>query len=332
MVIKILDRRWQQNDAIIYWYLLDGFPKSAVQAEQLMNDFEKNGNIPNSIIIFDNVEDEFLINRIKSGEKFPKDPKDPNANIILDRANRRLGKIKENNAQKEFVDLVDYFKNNEKYKDKILFLDTKKDIIDLVKESQEFILKHNDNIINKTDEALNCNEYIYDYIKEQEIKKQKEEELLKQQEENKNDLKENENNPEIKEENKKEENNEQQEEGKELQEKKEENNEEKKEELIEEKKEKEEIIKSKDEIEKDNIFKLLEKKSEVLRRYLSENVLPLLSLGILQVATERPDDPVEALADFLLDKTLEMEKNEELKKKNENNKEKEKENDNNLNK
>ena len=62
----------------------------------------------------------------------------------------------------------------------------------------------------------------------------------------------------------------------------------------------------------------------MLRRYLSENVLPLLSLGILQVATERPDDPVEALADFLLDKTLEMEKNEELKKKNENKKGKEK--------
>ena len=62
------------------------------------------------------------------------------------------------------------------------------------------------------------------------------------------------------------------------------------------------------------IYKLLEKKSEMLRRYLSENVLPLLSLGILQVATDRPDDPVEALADFLLDKTLEMEKEEDKKK------------------
>ena len=39
-------------------------------------------------------------------------------------------------------------------------------------------------------------------------------------------------------------------------------------------------------------------------------MLPLLSLGILQVATDRPDDPVEALADFLLDKTLELEKQE----------------------
>jgi len=311
MLIRILDRRLLQNDTSIYGYILDGFPKSATQAEELMSNFEKNGNMPNSIIIFDNAEDEFLINRIKAGEKFPKDPKDPQANIILERANRRLGKIKENKTQKEFIDLVDYFKNNEKYKDKILLLDPKKEIIDLVKESQEFILKNNGNKINQTDEVLNCKEYLYDYIKEQEIKKQKEEELLKEQQEgNKNELKENENNPEINTENKNEENKEEKEIKEDI-EKKEEN----KENLIEESKEKEEeALKSKEEIEKDNMFKLLEKKSEVLRRYLSENVLPLLSLGILQVATERPDDPVEALADFLLDKTLEMEKEEDKKK------------------
>ena len=33
MLIRILDRRLQQNDAIIYGYLLDGIPKSAVQTE-----------------------------------------------------------------------------------------------------------------------------------------------------------------------------------------------------------------------------------------------------------------------------------------------------------
>ena len=46
-----------------------------------------------------------------------------------------------------------------------------------------------------------------------------------------------------------------------------------------------------------------------MRRYLAENVLPLLSLGILHVANERPDDPVEALADYLLAKTFETKKN-----------------------
>ena len=300
MLVRILDRRLLQNDTSIYGYVLDGFPKSATQAEELMSDFEKNGNLPNSIIIFDNAEDEFLINRIKAGEKFPKDPKDPQANVILERANRRLGKIKENKMQKEFVDLIDFFKNNEKYKNKILFLDTKKEIIELIKETQEFILKNNNNKINQTDEMLNCDKYLYDYIKEQELKKQKEEEeLLKEK-------KEEEKNEENINENKEEEKKEEIKDNKDILEK-EENKE-----SIEEVKEK---IKSKEEIEKENVFKLLEKKSEILRRYLSENVLPLLSLGILQVATERPDDPVEALADFLLEKTLEIQKKEEENKK-----------------
>jgi adenylate kinase family enzyme len=300
----------------MYGYILDGFPKNSKQAEKLFQNFEKNGTMPNSIIIFDNVEEDFLINRIKSNDKFPKDPKDPQANVILERANRRLGKIKENKTQKEYIDLVDYFKNNEKFSDKVLYLDTKKEIIDLVKESQEFIIKNNNNKINQTDELLNCNDYLYDYIKEQELKKQKEEEeLLKQQqiEENKNNpqINKEKNNEEINEDNKNEENKEKEINAEEF---KDENNENdkniKNEDLDIEEENKEERVKTKEEIEKENTFKLLEKKSEVIRRYLSENVLPLLSLGILQVATERPDDPVEALADFLLDKTLELEKKE----------------------
>ena len=276
LLIRILNRRLQENDTSIYGYILDGFPKSAQQAEELMDDFEKNGNLPNSILIFENVEDDFLINRLKSGETFPKDPKDPQANVILERANRRLGKIKENKMQKEFVDLIDFFRNNEKYKNKIIFLDTKKTIIELIKQSQEFISKNNNNKINQTDEMLNCDKYIYDYIKEQELKKQKEEEAKKEE------LLKEENNKEILIEEKKEE----KEENKDTTEKEENKD-------IIEKEEKKEI-KTKEEIEKENMFKLLEKKSEILRRYLSENVLPLLSLGILQVATERPDDPVEA--------------------------------------
>ena len=54
--------------------------------------------------------------------------------------------------------------------------------------------------------------------------------------------------------------------------------------------------------------KLLEKKSEVLRRYLSENVMPLLAKGILSVCQTMPDDPVEALANFLLDNSFDLQK------------------------
>ena len=321
LLVRILDRRVQQNDTVMYGYILDGFPKNSKQAKELFENFEKNNTIPNSIIIFDNVEDDFIINRIKSNEKFPKDPKDPQANVILEKVNRRLGKIKENKEKKEYIDLVDFFKNGEKYKDKIIFLDTKKEIIDLVKESQEFIIKNNNNKINQTDEMLNCNDYLYDYIKEQEIKKQKEEEeLLKQQqlEENKNnpEINEAKNNKEIIEENKEnKENTTNNEEIKEENNNKENNNEidnntKKENDINISQENKEEKIKIQNEQEIDNVNKLLQKKSEVLRRYLSENVLPLLSLGILQVATDRPDDPVEALADFLLDKTLELEKQE----------------------
>ena len=46
---------------------------------------------------------------------------------------------------------------------------------------------------------------------------------------------------------------------------------------------------------------LLEKKSEVLRRYLSENVIPILAKGILNVCQNMPEDPVEGLANYLLD-------------------------------
>ena len=311
LLVRILEQRLLKNDTSIYGYIIDGFPKNATQANELMESFEKNSsNMPDSILIFDNVEDEFLINRIKSDDKFPKDPKDPQANIILDKVNKRLGKIKENRTQKEYIDLVDFFKNG-KYNDKILYLDAKKELLDIVKESQEFIMKNNGDKINQNDEILQCDDYLYDYIKEQEMKKaqeEKENELNNEPENHEQKINDDNNNKNINEE-KIEEN----------KEKEQEQQQENKDSIIEENKSKnsEPEIKSKIDIEADNKFKLLEKKSEVLRRYLAENVLPLLSFGILQVATERPDDPVEALADFLLEKTLEIEKEEQEKKKKE---------------
>ena len=54
--------------------------------------------------------------------------------------------------------------------------------------------------------------------------------------------------------------------------------------------------------------KLLEKKSEVLRRYLSENVMPILAKGILSVCETMPNDPVDALANYLLENSFNMQK------------------------
>ena len=86
-----------------------------------------------------------------------------------------------------------------------------------------------------------------------------------------------------------------------------------------EKEEKENKI-EKDEEEKINELKerekkLLEKKSEILRRYLSENVIPLLAKGVLNICQNLPEDPVDALANFLLENTF----NNAIKKNNNNN-------------
>ena len=80
------------------------------------------------------------------------------------------------------------------------------------------------------------------------------------------------------------------------------------------KKEEKEILTGEKKVEmqikdlQDREKKLLEKKSEVLRRYLNENVMPLLAKGILNVCEYMPDDPVDALANFLLENSFNMQK------------------------
>ena len=84
--------------------------------------------------------------------------------------------------------------------------------------------------------------------------------------------------------------------------------------IIDENKEKKEVLTEEQKIEKqlkdleEREKKLLEKKSEVLRRYLGENVMPLLAKGILSVCETMPDDPVDALANFLLENSFNMQK------------------------
>ena len=58
---------------------------------------------------------------------------------------------------------------------------------------------------------------------------------------------------------------------------------------------------------------LLEKKSEILRRYLNDKVMPLLIKGILKICDSTPEDPVEALANYLLDNSFNVSKKKEKK-------------------
>ena len=84
----------------------------------------------------------------------------------------------------------------------------------------------------------------------------------------------------------------------------------------EKKKNEEKLIEEKLNELKEREKKLLEKKSEVIRRYLSENVMPLLAKGVLNICKNMPDDPVEELANFLLENRF-NEAIEEKKKKEE---------------
>jgi adenylate kinase len=45
--------------------------------------------------------------------------------------------------------------------------------------------------------------------------------------------------------------------------------------------------------------KMLETKSQVLRAFLLQKVIPIMSQGILDVCQNLPEDPVEHLADYL---------------------------------
>ena len=330
LISKILKRRLEENDSSTYGFILDGIPKNYNQLFSLFNEGEKSIAFPNTILLFEDIEDDVCLTRIKNSEEVLKDPKDPKVNILLERANRRLGKLKEDKTKEDYKTIKDYFDeddNKRLFKDKLMIIDGKNNsILDIIKLSQEFIIKNNGNKINAIDEGLYCNDYLYDYVKiEEEKNKPKEEETElnkdEKKEEEKDKDKDKDKEKETINENKEEINKENVDKEKEKEENKEENKE------IEEKKE-EPKIKSKLELEKENEFKLLEKKSEVLRRYLAENVLPLLSLGILHVANERPDDPVEALADYLLAKTFEIKKNEEENNNEENIKENEKEEEN----
>lgn len=51
---------------------------------------------------------------------------------------------------------------------------------------------------------------------------------------------------------------------------------------------------------------LLENKSQVIRLYLQENVIPILSQGILEVCQKLPEDPVDFLAEFLFEKSIQV--------------------------
>ena len=320
IISKIYWKRLNENDCFLDGYIMDGYPKTYNEANSLfeinIEDMDKKekeelNNLispsTSSVILLSDIDDESALARVKESEVYQADQ-----NGTLERANRRLNKVKELEGEEGYKKLEEYF--TEKGIN-VIKIDAKLSIREIAKKAKEAIVELNGRKVNVNREMMDVKEEEYDYEKEcvmeeERIKKEEEEKIKAEEEAKEKEMKEKEEKEKKEEEKKEDENKE---------EKKEEpmnpeivdnnkdasSSEDDNKEVSENEDEKvPEIPKTKLELEKEREFKLLEKKTEVLRRYLSENVLPVLSKGILDVCIKMPDDPVEALANFLLDSTF----------------------------
>ena len=300
---KIIKNKLNSGECIGKGYILENYPKSY---NDCLNLFNKNNNeeknfeinkeiIPDSVLIINNYTDESLKEKLKM--KYPDYAE--RTNELDAKFNRRLGKYKQleeknNNNQKL---LVDFYKENNI---DIQFIDETKLIENFEQENKIIIdfLERNGPIDNEyklfDEEEIDILENIPENKKEEEKKEENKENIEGEKEMKSEENAEKNNSKEIENDN---------------------NEIEKKSNLTDKKISKFEETKNNENDEIDNLQQkldelrhrertLFDKKSEILRRYLSENVIPLLSKGILNICQNLPEDPVESLAKFLTDNEL----------------------------
>jgi len=68
----------------------------------------------------------------------------------------------------------------------------------------------------------------------------------------------------------------------------------------------EEKAKLKMEAIKEEEKRLLDVRSQPLRQYLADNVVPILTEGIIQICKDKPADPVDFLAEYLFKRSLQV--------------------------
>ena len=308
---KIIKTKLCLGECISKGYILENYPKSYNDCLNLFNisndenKFELNKElIPDNVLIINNYTNESLKEKLKM--KYP--DYSERTNELESKFNKRLEKYKQleiNNNENQKL-LIDFYKENNI---DIHFIDEKNLMHNNEEENKKIIefLERNGPIDNEyklfDEEEIKILENIPEKI---EIEEKKEDN--KENNEEEKDVKslakeENNNSKEILNENK-----DDIEEKSNLNYKKMTNLEESKD--IEADKIQQKI----DEI-KERERTLLDKKSEILRRYLSENVIPLLSKGILDICQNMPEDPVESLAKYLSENEINKEK--ENKNKNE---------------
>ena len=305
LLSKIVYERLNMGDTYLDGFVLDGYPRTYEEASLLFQPLDdKERLLPSSVIMFEDIDDEYVINRVKQSEDYMKQQYTKEPNPYMDRVNRRLGYVKQLKEQEGYKDLIEYFTENEI---NVLKVNCKDNIRNIVKQCMEFIINNNEGKRNVNCFRMGYVPEVYDYESEC-VRKEEEEEEERRRLEEEERLKKEEEERKDKEEVQMQDNNLQEEMNNEEEEKEDEKEQQQqqKEEVVVEQ-EQQPKIKTREEIEKEREFKLLERKTEVLRRYLSDNVLPLISIGILHICETRPNDPVEALANYLLENTFETE-------------------------
>ena len=309
-IAKIIKNKLITSECIGKGYILENYPKSYNDCMNLFNKdnteenkFELNKEIiPDDVLIINNYSDESLKEKLK--KKYP--DYNERINELDSKFNKRLGKYKQleekNNTNPKL--LIDFYKENNF---DVFFIDEKELMQNSEETNKKIInyLERNGPIDNDfklfDEEEINILEKIPEKKDEEEKDEEKKENLEEEEKEKKLEVKEeekmdskkelNENNDEdnINDENKSD-----------LNDKKMSN-------LGESKNNEFDEIQQKIDKIRERETTLLENKSEVLRRYLSENVIPILSKGILNICQNLPEDPVESLAKYL-DDNLDKEK------------------------
>ena len=64
--------------------------------------------------------------------------------------------------------------------------------------------------------------------------------------------------------------------------------------------------KESNEIYRDKHKDILDNKSQPIRQYLQDNLVPYLAEGLHDICKDQPDDPVDALAEYLFKRSLDV--------------------------
>lgn len=277
LIVKIVKARLMESDCLSKGFILDGYPKKYQDAVELFTENNAISNLmPDSVLFISNLTDEMLKERVTTIKEYETNP-----DTLNRRFERRYGDYKALNETDGTKGVLEFFRENNvsifNYDESLL-----KENEEEFKEQLKLYLNKDgeiNNISRLTDQEqimpieIKYNTLAIEELQNYQKKVEKEKTMMEKAEGLSNVTVDDEDYKDV--------------------------------ETIE----KNTINKIK-ELNKSEQT-LLEKKSEVLRHYLIENVIPLLSRGILKISKEQPDDPVDALADFLFESCFKKEEGKE---------------------